>query len=39
MAEGSDLPTALLHVELQRQLAALLAIATRRGLGAPTCTA
>lgn len=33
VAERSDLPTALMHVELQRQLAALLAIATRLGLG------
>jgi len=33
VAEGSDLHTALMHVELQRQLAALLAIATRLGLG------
>jgi GntR family transcriptional regulator len=33
VAEGRDLPTALMHVELQRQLAGLLAIATRLGLG------
>jgi GntR family transcriptional regulator len=33
VAERSDLPTALMHVELQRQLAALLAIAARLGLG------
>ena len=33
VAKRSDLPTALLHVELQRQLAALLATATRLGLG------
>ncbi len=33
VAERSDLPTALMHVELQRELAALLAIATRLGLG------
>jgi GntR family transcriptional regulator len=32
VAERSDLPTALMHVELQRQLAALLAIAARLGL-------
>lgn len=33
VAERSDLPSALLHVELHRQLAALLATATRLGLG------
>jgi GntR family transcriptional regulator len=33
VAERSDLPTALMHVDLQRQLAALLAIAARLGLG------
>lgn len=33
VAERTDLPTALMHVELQRQLAALLAIAARLGLG------
>lgn len=32
VAEGSDLPTALMHQELQRQLEALLAVATRLGL-------
>ena len=32
VAERSDLPTALMHEELQRQLEALLAIATRLGL-------
>ena len=32
VAERSDLPTALMQVELQHQLAALLAIATRLGL-------
>jgi GntR family transcriptional regulator len=33
VAERSDLATALMHVELQRQLAALLATAARLGLG------
>jgi GntR family transcriptional regulator len=33
VAERSDLPSALLHVELQRQLAAFLAVAARLGLG------
>ena len=33
VAERSDLPTALMHVDLQRQLATLLAIAARLGLG------
>lgn len=33
VAERSDLPAALMHVELQRQLAALQAIATRLGMG------
>lgn len=33
VAERSDLPTALMHEELQRQLEALLAIAARLGLG------
>lgn len=32
VAERSDLPTVLMHDELQRQLEALLAIATRLGL-------
>lgn len=32
VAERADLPTALMHEELQRQLEALLAIATRLGL-------
>tara|TARA_R110002020_G_scaffold11895_39_gene44380 strand:- start:1827 stop:2234 length:408 start_codon:yes stop_codon:yes gene_type:complete len=32
VAERSDLPTVLMHEELQRQLEALLAIATRLGL-------
>lgn len=32
VAEGSDLPTALMHQELQRQLEALLAVASRLGL-------
>jgi GntR family transcriptional regulator len=32
VAERSDLPTVLMHEELQRQLAALLAIAARLGL-------
>lgn len=33
VAERCDLPTALMHEELQRQLEALLAIAARLGLG------
>lgn len=33
VAERSDLPTVLMHDELQRQLKALLAIAARLGLG------
>lgn len=33
VAERSDLPTALMHDELQRQLEALLAVAARLGLG------
>src|SRR5690554_1112257 len=33
VAERSDLPTALMHEELQRQLDGLLACATRLGLG------
>jgi GntR family transcriptional regulator len=32
VAERRDLPTALMHVELQRQVASLLAIAARQGL-------
>lgn len=33
VAEGRDLPTALMQVELRRQVAALLVMSTRLGLG------